>query len=162
MLNPVKKDSGRTDVAKRAIPASPEEIFSCFCDSDTLLQWLPPKGMIGRAHEYDFRQGGFYRIELEYPKGDLGRGKTTGQSDISKGCFVEIVANRKIRQTVEFEGSDLMTMMMTWTFYPVKDGTSVTVTAENVPSDISAEDHQEGMTSSLDNLAAFLGGSRTE
>lgn len=156
----IGEPSGRTDRATRLIAASAERIFAAFNDAATLMQWLPPAGMTGRAHEYDFREGGAYRIELEYQGDDHGPGKTTAQSDVSKGLFAQIVADRLIRQTVEFEGGEEMAtaMTVTWTFDPVPGGTSVTVTAEHVPSSISPEDHQQGLTSSLENLAQFVGG----
>ena len=47
-------------------------------------------------------------------------------------------------------------MRMTWTFQPEGTGTLVTVRAENVPDGIRPEDHQAGLSSSLQNLARFL------
>ena len=49
-------------------------------------------------------------------------------------------------------------MTMTWEVTTVDDGTLVTITAENVPDGISAEDHAVGLASSLANLASYLGG----
>lgn len=150
---------GRTDTASRLIQASPESIYEAFADGSTLINWLPPHGMAGRALEYQFEEGGRYRIELRYRDETRGSGKTTDRTDIITGRFVELVAGRRIRQTVEFESDDeafSREMTMTWTFDPALQGTSVSVTAENVPSAISKEDHDEGLTSSLENLAAFV------
>ena len=125
------------------------------------MKWLPPPNMMGRALEYRFEQGGRYRVELRYRDG--GAGKTTGDSDVSKGTFVELVPGRRIRQTVEFEsGNEALAsgMTMTWTFEPRQGGTQVTVTAEGVPPEIGREDHLEGLTASLENLARFVEGSR--
>jgi hypothetical protein len=47
-------------------------------------------------------------------------------------------------------------MLMTWVFEPTPAGTKVTITAENVPSGISPADHDEGLRSSLENLAKFM------
>jgi hypothetical protein len=47
-------------------------------------------------------------------------------------------------------------MVMTWTLGPAAGGTLVTLTAENVPPGISAEDHSAGLASSLENLARFV------
>lgn len=47
---------------------------------------------------------------------------------------------------------------MTWLFEPAPDGTNVTITAENVPAGISAEDHAAGLASTLENLASFVHG----
>lgn len=47
-------------------------------------------------------------------------------------------------------------MIVSWSFERVGEGTKVTVTAENVPFGISAEDHAAGLASSLQNLAGFV------
>lgn len=150
---------GRTDTASRLIHASPERIYAAFADGSTLMNWLPPRGMTGRALEYRFEEGGHYRIELRYGDESQSPGKTTDRTDVTKGRFVELVAGRRIRQTVEFESDDeafSRGMTMTWTFDPAPDGALVSVTAENVPAAIGKEDHDEGLTSSLANLAAFV------
>ena len=156
---PHDSEKGRTDSVSRTISASPEKIYSAFSDGETYMKWLPPPNMTGRALEYEFEPGGRYRIELRYRDG--GAGKTTSDSDISMGRFVELSPGRRIRQTVEFESDDEalargMTMTMTWTFEPRQQGTEVRVTAEGVPRAIRREDHLEGLTASLDNLGRFV------
>lgn len=151
----------RTDSASRVIDASPSDIFDAFADGETLMKWMPPPGMTGRALAYRFTTGGRYRIELTYRDGGGGSGKTTGDSDISNGEFVEIVPNRLIRQTVHFESGDpalAQGMTMQWTFDPAPGGTNVTVTATDVPAAIGEADHVQGLNASLDNLAAFVTG----
>jgi uncharacterized protein YndB with AHSA1/START domain len=150
---------GRTDSATKLILASPEQLYAAFANGETLMQWLPPPAMTGRALEYQFREGGTYRIELRYRDGGHGAGKTTGDSDTSTGRFVQLVPNRRIRETVEFETDDEALahgMTMTWTFEPRREATEVMVTAENVPEAIGREDHLEGLVASLDNLARFV------
>jgi hypothetical protein len=49
---------------------------------------------------------------------------------------------------------------MTWAVGPVERGTRVDITADDVPDGIAADDHAAGLTSSLDNLAAFVMESR--
>lgn len=153
---------GRADRADRFIPASPETLYRAFVDPDALMAWLPPQGMSGRVLLFEPRQGGSYRIELTLEgEGDGLSGKTTERSDITSGRFVELVPGRRIVQTVEFDSADPAfagTMVMSWSFEPAPDGARVTVTAENVPSGISAEDHAAGLASSLENLARFAEG----
>ncbi|HYJ29678.1 MAG TPA: SRPBCC domain-containing protein, partial [Allosphingosinicella sp.] len=89
-----------------------------------------------------------------------GTGKTTAKSDISAGRFLALERGRRVVQSVAFESEDPAfagEMIMTWSLDPASGGTNVTVTAENVPAGISAEDHAAGLASSLDNLARFLG-----
>jgi uncharacterized protein YndB with AHSA1/START domain len=153
----------RTDSVSRLIQARAEGLYAAFRDADTLMAWLPPANMTGRALEYEFRVGGRYRIELRYRDGVHQAGKTSNDSDISKGRFIELVAEQRIRQTVEFEseeGGVGSGMTMTWTFVAAGTATEVTVTAERVPAAIDRADHLKGLDSSLDNLARFAERSR--
>jgi uncharacterized protein YndB with AHSA1/START domain len=124
------------------------------------MAWLPPGRMTGRALEYDFREGGRYRIELTYDESaGPSAGKTTARTDVSTGRFLSVDPGERIVQTVEFESEDPSLageMVMTWSFEPVPGGTRVTVTADNVPSGISQADHDAGLRASLENLARYL------
>jgi len=153
-------DRRRSDAATRVIGASPDTIYQAFANAASLMQWLPPLGMSGQALEYDFREGGRYRIELRYDeKMSTESGKTTDRTDITNGRFLELLPDRRITQSVEFESSDPAfadEMTMTWSFDTAPEGTRVTVTADNVPNGISKADHDAGLRSSLENLAAFV------
>ena len=153
-------DRRRSHGATRVIRASAETIYQAFASAEALMQWLPPAGMSGRALEYDFQKGGHYRIELRYDEMSSAEpGKTTGRTDITNGRFLELRPGRRITQSVEFESSDpsfASEMMMTWSFDIATEGTVVTITADNVPSGISKADHDAGLRSSLENLAAFV------
>ena len=62
-------------------------------------------------------------------------------------------------QEVDFESDDPAfagTMRMIWSVEPQPSGSLVTIRADNVPAGISAEDHQAGLSSSLDNLAKMF------
>ena len=62
-------------------------------------------------------------------------------------------------QSATFKSSDPAfagEMIITWSLAAAPGGTDVTVTADNVPAGISAEDHAAGLASSLENLAKFL------
>lgn len=152
-------DSRRTDSASLVIAAAPEAVYAAFADGDTLMAWLPPAGMSGRALEYDFREGGRYRIELTYGDAMPGSvGKSSARSDICAGRFLSLVPGERVVQSVEFESQDPAfagEMTMTWSFEPSGSGTRVTVTAENVPPGISPADHDAGLRSTLANLARY-------
>lgn len=150
--------SDRIDRATIDVAASPDAVYAAFTDPAVLMRWLPPDTMRGRALAYDFREGGRYRIELTYDDADAA-GKTTERTDISSGRFVALEPGARIVQTVEFESSDAAfagEMTMTWTFTPSPRGTTVTVTAEDVPPGITAADHDAGLRASLQNLARHL------
>lgn len=142
------------------IAATAEELYAAFADPAKLMEWLPPGTMTGQAIEYDFREGGRYRIALTYDDAaPTTAGKTEGRTDVSAGRFLALDPGRRIVQSVEFESADAAfvgEMVMTWSFEPTTFGTKVTITAENVPAGISQADHDEGLRSSLENLAKLV------
>ncbi|HET9640523.1 MAG TPA: SRPBCC family protein [Allosphingosinicella sp.] len=149
----------RTDTATRLVQASPDCVYRAFVDPEALMAWLPPKGMSGRALIFEPREGGRYRIELAFEEAGAASGKTTERTDVTSGRFLTLIPGRRIVQTVEFDSADPAfagTMVMTWSLEPSAGGTLVTIAAENVPPGISAEDHADGLASSLDNLAGFV------
>ncbi|MBB2993176.1 uncharacterized protein YndB with AHSA1/START domain [Mycolicibacterium iranicum] len=153
---------GRTDTASRVIAAARRRVFSALIDPASLLEWLPPAGMTGRFEHIDVRPGGSYRMTLTYTEIPAGGGKSSADSDVVDGRFLEIVPDVRVVQAGDFTSGDPAfagTMTMTWSLSDVEGGTRVDIRADDVPEGISAADHVAGMTSSLDNLARFLAGS---
>jgi uncharacterized protein YndB with AHSA1/START domain len=151
--------TGRTDSASRIIRATPEAIYDAFIDPEAQTRWLPPEGMTGKFDMFDPRPGGQYRLTLTYSGAHAGAGKSSADADRVAGRFVELIPGERIVQTADFESDDPAfagTMTMTWSLRPVSGGTEVTIEAFDVPPGISAEDHAQGMASTLANLAAFL------
>ena len=96
---------------------------------------------------------------LSYADPPHTRGKATADSDIVEARFVDLVPGLRVVQTVDFVSDDPAfggTMTMTWKITAVEGGTRVDIVAEDVPDGVSADDHAEGMTSSLANLARYL------
>lgn len=145
----------------RTILAAPRAIYRAFLDAETVASWRPPKGMTAKIFRFDPRVGGGYRMAFIYDDASAGRGKTADHADIFEGRFIELIPEEKIVEAVDFESADpdfagTMTMTITTTLTPVRDGTKVTFMAENVPAGISAADHKAGMESTLKNLANLL------
>lgn len=98
-------------------------------------------------------------MRLAYKGAEDGRGKTSDNADEVEVRFIKLIDAKRIEQAVTFESDDPEfsgVMRMTWTFDEVKNGTLVTIRAEDVPRGIRPEDHEVGMNSTLDNLASFL------
>jgi uncharacterized protein YndB with AHSA1/START domain len=151
----------RTDVASLVLAAPPERVYAALVDPKALVVWLPPTGMTGRFERFELRQGGSYRMVLTYRDAEASRGKATPDSDIVDARFVELVPGVRVVQAVDFVSDDPAfagIMIMTWEISPVDGGARVDITADNVPDDVSAEDHAAGLTSSLANLARYLAG----
>jgi uncharacterized protein YndB with AHSA1/START domain len=124
-------------------------------------RWMPPENMTATMLHFDFREGGSYRMRLTYKKAEDGRGKSSDDADEVEARLIKVIDAKRIEQAVTFESDDpgfSGVMRMTWTLDPVKNGTLVTIRAEDVPRGIRPDDHQAGMNSTLDNLASFLGG----
>ena len=149
----------RTDSASRIIKASRRKLYAAFVDPDALVSWLPPRGMKGHVSAFEPREGGAYRMSLTYEGPDHSApGKTSEHSDVVQGRFLQLIPDERIAWRFAFESEEpafAEAMTMTWSFVDVPGGTEVTVVCENVPDAIRPEDHQAGMRSSLENLAAF-------
>uniref|UniRef100_A0A5Q5CKT1 Activator of Hsp90 ATPase homologue 1/2-like C-terminal domain-containing protein n=1 Tax=Mycobacterium sp. (strain JLS) TaxID=164757 RepID=A0A5Q5CKT1_MYCSJ len=151
--------SRRTDRASRIIAAPLTRVFSALVDPDALLEWLPPRGMRGEFERFDGRAGGSYRLRLTYLEAPEAGGKSGADSDVVEARFLDIAPDDRVVQEVAFESDDPRfagTMTMTWSVTAVDAGTRVDFRADGVPPGISAEDHAEGMDSSLANLAACV------
>ena len=86
------------------------------------------------------------------------RGKTSEHVDTVRGHFVELVRDERVVQRVQFESDDPLfagAITMVATLAALAGGTRVTVRCENVSRGIKASDHRAGITSTLENLAAF-------
>jgi uncharacterized protein YndB with AHSA1/START domain len=96
---------------------------------------------------------------LTYDDASAATGKATADSDVVEGRFLELSPGERVVQSADFPSDDPAfagTMTMSWELSAAEGGTRVEVRAEDVPSGISAEDHEQGLQSSLANLAAFL------
>ncbi|HET7193669.1 MAG TPA: SRPBCC family protein [Nocardioides sp.] len=151
----------RTDRASRVVDGSPEDVYVALVDPDALSTWLPPAGMRAEFERHDARPGGGYRMILTYLDSVGSPGKSTSDSDVVEARYVELEPGVRVVQEVQFESDDPAyagTMTMTWALERVENGTRVEFRAEGAPPGISAEDHEAGLASSLQNLAHYLGG----
>jgi uncharacterized protein YndB with AHSA1/START domain len=152
---------GRTDSASLVVDAPVNRVYAALVEPQALAKWLPPDGMSGNFEHIDARTGGSYRMRLTYVEVPELGGKSSVDSDVVNVRFVELVPNDRVVQAVDFESDDPSfagTMTLTWAVTAVRAGTRVDIRADNVPVGISADDHLEGLRSSLTNLATYLTG----
>ena len=114
--------------------------------------------MTGRIEVFDARPGGRYRLVLTYADARDAPGKADADTDVVDGVFVSLEPD-VVHEVVfagerpEFAG----TMRMTWSVRPSgPDSSEITFRADDVPPGIGEADHQQGMGSSLAQLAAYL------
>jgi uncharacterized protein YndB with AHSA1/START domain len=140
-----------------AVPS--DRVFAALLDPEAIVEWLPPGDMTVTIERFDARPGGAHRMTLRYPDPSVASGKTTADTDVVEGHFVEIVPGTRVVQAVDFVSDDPSyrgTMIMTWELSGVGGGTRVRVTADKVADAISAGDHAAGLMSSLAKLADYL------
>ena len=150
----------RTDRASLVVAAPVSRVFAALIDRDDLLAWLPPRGMTGTFERFDPRPGGSYRLVLTYDDPSCAPGKSSADSDIVEVRFLDIAPDARVVQAVDFVADDPAfagTMTMTWNVQADEGGALVEIIADDVPDGISAEEHAEGLASSLQNLARHLG-----
>lgn len=155
MTNPL---GSRIDSASRIITASPQTIYHAFMNPEDLASWLPPKGMSGHIDTFEPREGGTYSMTLTYETDHSNPGKTSRNTDITQGKFLELVQDKKIVLTVKFDSKDPAlsgVMIQTWYLEAVSEGSKVTIVCEKVPEGIRKKDHDIGLRSTLENLAIF-------
>lgn len=101
-------------------------------------------------------------MRLTYAEPPQFGGKSSSDSDVVDVRFVELVPEGRVVQAVDFDSDHpgfAGTMIMTWTVTALTDGsTRVDIRADNVPVGISADEHTDGLQSSLANLARYLTG----
>lgn len=149
----------RVDTVSLLVPALSQTLFQAFSVPGAMVRWLPPGKMTGTMLHFDFREGGSYRMRLAYPDPAQLVGKTSTDSGEVEVRLTRIEEGRMIEQEISFHSEDPSfagVMRMVWSFQPERNGTLVTVRAENVPSGIRQEDHIAGMTSSLWKLKEFV------
>lgn len=151
--------SPATHRSSRTILASPRAIFRTLLDPETIPAWRAPRGTSIRIEQFEPRTGGTYRIVLTYPQAGDVPNQSHASVDTINGQFAEILPDERIVEIVQIETGDPRyngVMRLTTMLEPLKDGTKVTLIAEDVPPDASENDHRAGMEMTLRNLANFV------
>lgn len=84
MIEPIET---RSDIRSRVIRASLTEVFAAMSDPDRVARWWGPSGFTNTIHEFDFREGGRWRLTMTGPD---------GQSFPNESRFTRIVPNSLI------------------------------------------------------------------
>lgn len=148
---------GRTDRAEILAAAAPEPVWAALTDPARVALWLPPEGMAARVRAWEARPAGRLAVTLAYRDAAAHPGKTGEGSDEVEGLFLEALPPLRLVWATRFPSADPSIageMTMAWTLVPEGPGTRITVEARDVPDGIPADDHAEGLSASLRQLAA--------
>ncbi len=135
----------------RMLDAPPELVFECWTTAEHARRWWYPR-QDGRdfacvAFAMDFRVGGDYRYCIRSPE---------GQETWAHGTYREIVANRRLEFTFQWEWTPEPSdeTLITVTFEPHgKAGTRLTFTQAPFASGQMRDGHEAGWGAVLDRLA---------
>ena len=144
---------------RRHLRAPRAVVCAVLVDRRKVAGWLVPAGMTGEVHEFDARIGGRLRISLS-DETPTGAGRASAHADTSHGRFVELVADTRLVEVVEFETADPALpggMTITLALAAAAGGTTVDTIHDDLLRGLSAADNEAGSRSSLDRLAALLG-----
>jgi uncharacterized protein YndB with AHSA1/START domain len=147
--------SSRVD---RHIKAPRAVVYQALLDPTAVATWRVPDGMTGHVHEFDAREGGFFRVSLTYHASDSA-GKTSAHTDTYHGRFARLVPSEQVVEVVEFETADcelVGQMTITTTLADADGGTDVSLVYEGLPGGVSTADNETGTRMALANLAALV------
>ena len=133
----------------RVFKAAPNKIYRAFLDADAQAKWLPPNGFTCKVHHLDAKVGGTYKMSFT--------NFTTGKSHSFGGKYIELVENKNIRYSDQFDDPNMPgEMITTVTIKQVSCGSDVTIIQEGVPDVIPPEMCYLGWQDSLDQLAKLV------
>ncbi|MEV5957156.1 SRPBCC domain-containing protein [Streptomyces sp. NPDC051987] len=149
-----------TTRVSRRIQAHPAAVYRALLDREAVAAWRVPDGMTARVLAFDAREGGVFRVSLDYD--DPRRaGKSGGRTDTYRGYFARLVPDELVVEVIEFETGDATvrgTMRMTTTLTGADGATDVEVLHEDLPEGIRPEDNELGTRMALDKLARLVEG----
>jgi uncharacterized protein YndB with AHSA1/START domain len=133
----------------KVFKAAPGIIYRAFLDADAQAKWLPPNGFTCKVHHMDAKVGGTYKMSFT--------NFTSGKSHSFGGKYIELVENKSLRYSDEFDDPNLPgEMITTITIKQVSCGSDVSIVQEGVPDVIPPEMCYLGWQESLDQLAKLV------
>jgi uncharacterized protein YndB with AHSA1/START domain len=133
----------------RVLSAPPEKVYRAFLDPEAIVKWFPPHGFTAKLHSMDAKVGGGYKMSFT--------NFTTGKSHSFSGKYVELVPDKLIRYTDQFDDPNLPgEMHVTITFNKVICGTDLKIVQEGVPDAIPVEMCYLGWQQSLNLLTQLI------
>ncbi|QYJ80387.1 SRPBCC family protein [Shewanella acanthi] len=137
----------------RVFKAPVERVYRAFTDKGALERWIPPSGFIGTIdesiQEFKVAVGAGYAMSFTQ--------FATGHSHSFKVTYTELIPNKLIRHTDQFDDANLPgVMQVTVELVEVSCGTDLHITQEGIPAIIPVEMCYLGWQESLQQLAALV------
>jgi uncharacterized protein YndB with AHSA1/START domain len=133
-------------VITRVINAPCGLVFRAWTDAKQMAQWWSPVDIECRSAAADLKIGGAYRIHMVSEKGD----------HIAIGKYQEIVPNRRLQFTWQWEDYTMPDSVVTVEFEDLGKTTRLTLTQEGFPDQEDADDHKKGWTTAIEKFAQLI------
>ena len=134
-------------VIDRVFNAPPDRVFAAWTDTAQLAQWYGPEGMTCEVLENDVTPGGRYSVVMRSEEGEYHL----------SGAYEEIEPPHKLVMTWKWKTGD-ETTRVTIELRPEGDGTHLRLTHAGFAEQEQAASHNEGWSSSLNELERYLAG----
>lgn len=137
-----------TLVLSRRVPATLSEVYRAWTDPQLMRQWYAPGDMKVAEIDCEPVVGGNFRVVMEAPD---------GERHITTGTYTEVVPERRVVHSWQWEGSDSRTQV-TVEFKAVESAlTELTLTHELFPEEHARDMHKGGWVACLTNFDKFIG-----
>ncbi len=131
---------------QRIINAPCRLVFDAWTDPRQMVQWWSPETVKCLSVTADLKIGGAYRIHMLADEKD----------HVAIGKYQEIVPNKRLRFTWEWEHYAMADSVVTVEFEDLGKTTRVTLTHEGLPDRDDVPDHKSGWTSAIAKFARLM------
>lgn len=135
----------------RVLRAPRDLVFRAFVDPERMRHWWVPRGFAMLSCKLDLREGGAWRMTI--------RAEETGAVQTEVGVYREIREPERLAFThawVRADGTLTQQTLVTATFVERGNRTEVSFHQEDFATSAACLSHENGWSSSLDQLTGYL------
>ena len=127
----------------RTIDAPVEKVYAAWTDPEAMRKWFAPGDLSVARAVAEVEVGGAFLVEMRGAK---------GERHITRGVYREVVPNRRLVHTWQWEGSDVESLV-TVELEPASEGaTRLTLTHSRFADAEDRDRHESGWTGCLAKL----------
>jgi uncharacterized protein YndB with AHSA1/START domain len=137
-------------VIRRTYNAAPQRVYEAWTTPKLAEQFMGPYDVKATEIAMDVRTGGKFQIVMV---------KSDGERLRAFGIYREVVPAKKLVMTWSWEEddpADQYETLLTLEFKPSGNGTELTLTHEQFPTEENRDNHQHGWSSIVEKLEEFL------
>jgi uncharacterized protein YndB with AHSA1/START domain len=132
---------------RRRIAAPPSKVFAAWTKPEKMMGWWGTKDAVTLRADVDLRVGGAFAVGFRTPDGE--------EHNVC-GIYREIVADARLVFTWAWRSTPERESLVTVTIRPDGDGSMLTLHHEAFFDRSARDNHEDGWTSSLDRLEAYV------